>query len=113
MPISNFEPKIREIIDACSNCYKSCVVTMQHCFSLGGEHASHKHINMLKDCAEISKLTETFLLHNSSYSKDIAQLCATICEGCAKECLEMAGDDSQMKSCAEFCTECAELCRQL
>lgn len=113
MPTSNLETKVRECIDACSNCYKSCVVTMQHCHSLGGEHAERKHLTLLKDCAEISKLAETFMLHDSRFIHQISQVCADICDVCAKECLEMAGDDSQMKGCAEYASRCSELCRQM
>jgi hypothetical protein len=106
-----FDPKMQKCIDDCSKCSQSCVMTIAHCLKEGGMHSEPQHINLLKDCAEVCKLSEGYMLRQSENHMAACGLCAEICIKCAKDCEEMAHNDVQMMSCAEDCRRCAESCK--
>jgi hypothetical protein len=98
-------------IEACSDCFKSCARTFKHCLDMGGPHALPKHLNLLKDCMEICKVTEDFLLRDSTHLECVSEECAKICEQCAASCDETDPNDGEMKECAKACRQCAETVR--
>ena len=111
--VIEIDPKLEKCIEDCEQCFKSCASTFKHCLEMGGPHALPKHLNLLKDCMEICKTSEDFMLRDSMHAKCIAEECAKICEQCAESCEEIDPNDAQMKECAETCRDCAESCKDM
>lgn len=105
--------EMQDCISNCMNCHAVCLETISHCLSMGGEHASPKHIGLLQDCAQICATSADFMLRMSDYHPQIFGVCADICESCAKDCESMADGDDFMQRCADACRRCAESCRQM
>lgn len=100
-------------IQNCLDCYSSCLATVPHCLTMGGEHASQSHITTLLECAELCQTSAHLMLVHSSHHYDVCGICAKACEGCAAECEGMANGDQQMLACAETCRRCAKSCQQM
>ena len=116
MSHSNIKPdtaahqKLQACIDACGQCHESCLHTaMTHCLETGGDHVEAGHFSLMMSCAEICQTTSNFMLSGSSFHKDVAAVCATICEACAESCDQIAG----LQECAKTCRECADSCRKM
>ena len=41
---STLTERMRECVEECTGCHNICTETVQHCLSLGGEHASPEHV---------------------------------------------------------------------
>lgn len=104
--------EIQQCIKSCMECSQECMKTMMQCLEKGGDHAEPSHIKQLLDCAEICKLSASFMARDSIYAIRLCDLCAEICDGCAESCEAMA-DDEDMRKCAEVCRKCAEHCRNM
>ena len=104
--------EMQQCIDACLECYASCVSTAQHCLQLGGTHASPEHIRLLDDCAEICRTSAGFMLRGSDHHARTCGVCAEICRACEKSCRSM-GNDEMMQQCADACRRCAESCARM
>ena len=102
---------MRSCIDACRSCHDVCVETLDHCLSIGGDHAEAEHIRSLINCAQICTTTADFLLRGAAAHGDVCGACADVCEACAQSCDKMAG--AEMKRCADQCRRCAESCREM
>jgi hypothetical protein len=100
-----------DCIQNCQDCHKLCLETVQHCLTMGGEHAEAEHIQTLLDCAEICETSANFMLRSSALRARACGVCAEACEQCARECARF--DDAQMKTCADACRRCATTCRQM
>jgi hypothetical protein len=102
---------MEDCIKNCAECYKTCSKIIMYCLEQGGEHASPDHVRLLMDCAEICKLSTSFMLRDSEFAAKLCELCAEVCERCAQDCASM--EDDTMAECAEVCRKCAESCRQM
>lgn len=101
---------VQSCIDACDNCYKTCMQTaMMRCLESGGKHVEAEHFRLMMNCAEICQMSTNFMLSGSRYSSQICTVCAEICEACAGSC-EQLGD---MEDCVNACRDCAESCRNM
>ena len=105
--------EMQRCIQECLNCHSVCTTTVNHCLSMGGEHAQPAHITTLLDCAEICQTSANFMLRTSPLHAHTCGVCAEACTRCADECERMASGDQQMITCAETCRRCAESCRQM
>ena len=99
-------------IEACLQCHVVCTLTIQHCISQGGEHASIEHLGLLQDCAEICLTSAHFMLRGSPWHELTCATCAEVCRACAESC-DQFGDDEAMQQCAETCRHCAEHCAEM
>src|SRR5437870_676303 len=104
---------VRRCADECSSCEDVCAETVNHCLSLGGQHAEPAHITGLLDCAAACGLAANFMLRGSAIHVNACELCADACHRCAESCDRIAGDDALMRRCAEECRRCAESCRTM
>lgn len=103
-------PDMQACIDACLDCYKTCLSeAMGHCLEVGGAHTEKAHFTLMMACAEICRTSAHFMLMGSPDHKAICAACADICERCAQDC-ESLGD---MQECVEACRRCAESCRRM
>lgn len=103
--------KYEECLKACLECLEACNVCFDACLK-------ENHMKMMADCnrlnrecADICAFAAQAMTRNSPFTKQILELCATVCERCAKECSQHDHDHCQR--CAESCRKCAEACRQM
>lgn len=93
---------LHECMEACNHCFDAClkeddVKMMTDC------------IRTDRECADMCAFLEQGVTRNSPFVKELAGVCATICEACGKECQKHDHDHCQ--ECAKACFECAEACR--
>jgi len=105
--------EMHECIHNCRDCHDSCMETVVHCLSRGGEHAAVEHIRTLLDCAQACDTSRDFMLRGSELNPRFCGACAEACERCAESCERIGGDDEVMRNCAEICRKCAESCRAM
>jgi ferredoxin len=103
--------EVRECLEDCIDCFKTCTETLTKSLLIGGKHAKLEHLNLLMDCAKICSANADFILRNSTYYPQTCGITADICDECADMC-ERFKDDF-MKECANACRRCAESCREL
>lgn len=98
---------MQQCIDACLECYRTCLSTaMNHCLEMGGEHVEPKHFRLMMACAEMCRTSAHFMLINTPHHKHTCKECAEICQECADDC-ERIGD---MDECVSACRRCAKSC---
>ncbi len=103
--------EVKECIQDCVDCYRTCTETLTRCLSLGGKHSEGRHINLIIDCSRICNINTDFMLRNSTHYSQTCKVTADICDACANNCEEF--DDDFMKDCASICRKCAESCREM
>lgn len=103
---------MRQCIQDCLDCYRSCYETVPYCSSMGGAHAEADHLRRLADCSDLCRTTAQFMMRGSDWHGKVCAVCAEICERCAEDC-ERFGDDTQMRACADACRRCAQSCREM
>ena len=62
------------------------------------------------DCAEICKITASFVSRGSKHAEHLLNECAEICNACAEEC-EKHSHMEHCRKCARACRSCAEACQ--
>lgn len=102
-----------EAIERALDCYRVTTNCLQHCLSLGGRHADLQHITLMKECAEICRMSAEFLIEKSEFAHDLCGLCAKICDTTADHCQDIAPNDVMMNLCVTACRNCAESCRNM
>src|SRR5687767_13612798 len=65
-------------------------------------------IQLASECAIICSAAAELMSIGSARVKEIARLCAVMCDECAKECSKHM--DDHCMECAEACTACADAC---
>jgi hypothetical protein len=107
MSFNHLEP---DCIEHCTACSQICFsMAMNHCLQMGGKHVEPAHFTLMINCAKVCETCATLQSTNSEFSFHICQLCADICDACAKDC-ERVGD---MDACVTACKRCAESCREM
>ena len=101
---------MQSCIDECQKCHVTCLsMATGFCLLKGGVHATQAHIRTMLDCAQICATTADFMARGSAHHVAICQLCADICDACARSCTGMAG----METCLATCRACAKSCRDM
>lgn len=67
---------MRQCIDNCTACHQTCLRTIQHCLSMGGEHAEPGHIRVIADCTQVSAVSADFMLRASDLHLRTCGVCA-------------------------------------
>ena len=93
----------------CEKCYETCLLTFNYCVAQGGAHIDPNHLMVLRDCIEICRTAEAFLITGSRYHALTCAVCERICKDCAESCLNIQGDNV-MEECASVCMQCSESC---
>ena len=86
-------------IDKGQRCIAHCLVSFQEGDTELADCASKVH-EMQAICNSFSYI----LASNSSYTKDLSQVCAKVCKDCAKECRKHE-KHIECKACAEACDD--------
>jgi hypothetical protein len=103
--------EMRNCIDACLDCHRVCLDTVQNCLVMGGKHAAAEHIRLLLDCAQICQTSADFMIRGSDLHGITCGACAEICEACAEACRSLGGPE--MKACVDACDRCAQSCAMM
>lgn len=93
---------LHECMEACNHCFDAClqeddVQMMAGCIRLD------------RECADMCGYLEQAITRKSPFVKELASVCAIICEACAAECEKH--DHEHCQQCAKACFDCAEACR--
>jgi len=95
-------------ISACNDCATAC----GHCFAhMAAKDSMNACPACCIECAALCRLCADAIARHSPFAKQLCQLCADVCDWCAKEC--GAHDMTHCKQCAEACRTCAEACRKM
>ncbi|MBI4044982.1 MAG: four-helix bundle copper-binding protein [Candidatus Diapherotrites archaeon] len=103
--------EMKDCIDKCMKCARTCDETIVHCLEMGGAHAEKKHVLLLVDCARVCKTAAKLLMHDSEFHPLQCGVCERICRACADECMRF--EESFMRDCARICGECADSCKKM
>ncbi|MCA1023678.1 four-helix bundle copper-binding protein [Halobacillus litoralis] len=95
---------LHECMEACNHCYDAClqednVKEMAECIRLD------------RECADICGYLEQSLERGTLFAKELANVCAQICEACGNECKKHDHDHCQ--KCADACFKCADACKSI
>ena len=103
--------KNKELLEALSNCAAECHHCAVACLQEQDTKMLERCIRLDLDCAEICKLTASFVARDSEYANYLLKECGEICEACAQECEKHAAHGMEhCRTCAEACRQCAEAC---
>lgn len=104
--------KWQSCIDACMRCAESC----EYCATCD---LQENNLKMMINCAQTNRACASvcwtsaqLMSMDSEFSKQFCNLCADICDACAKEC-ERHTDMDHCQQCAQSCRKCADECRRM
>jgi hypothetical protein len=96
----------------CVACALACEQTIEHCLGRGAEYSAQDQIRLLRDCADLCRLSGELIVRRSIHSTRLCTLCAEACSACERWCANFGGD-AQMKACVAACRACANSCRRI
>ncbi|HET6346557.1 MAG TPA: four-helix bundle copper-binding protein [Myxococcota bacterium] len=99
-------------LEDCLSCEQTCLATLQHCLTAGGDHLHGDHLQAMMACAQVCKVSAALITARSPLSEKQCEVCEAACDACAKSC-EQAPADAQMQACIEACKVCATRCRDM
>lgn len=102
---------MQSCIEACTECHRVCLETVDHCLRMGGQHADPGHVRTLLDCADVCRTSADFMTRDSEYHGIVCAACAEICQACAESCERLGG--AKMDRCAQVCRRCADSCARM
>jgi hypothetical protein len=76
---------MQRCIQECERCHDTCVQVIGYCLHRGGRHADPNHIATLLDCADMCATSANLLVRDSPRHRRTCEICAEVCDGCAKE----------------------------
>lgn len=103
------QPTSQMVLPVVQHCEVVCEYT--HTVILGRQdvHMRTQQLQLLRDCADVCTLTAKLIARCSAFAREMAALCAQVCEVCGNHCLRHQDQDSQY--CGRVCCHCAEVCR--
>lgn len=105
--------EINQCITTCFDCASICVETINHCLTMGGEHATAAHILLMQTCSEICTVNANAMLRGTQAHMATCRACAEVCRQCAESCERLAGNDETLARCAAACRRCADSCNSM
>lgn len=105
------EELTRACILACQKCAALCEQCAVSCSLSPRVTSLSKPLELSIYCADMCRLTATFLQRGELQSVRLCALCSEIAEICAAEC--DLHNEAACRSCALACRECVEECRKL
>lgn len=103
------QPYQQQLLMTIQGCEEVCEMMTTYVANRPDVSSRVKQLSYLRDCADICTLTAKYIARDSDFSKNIADLCAYICEMCGKECAKYS--DPQSQNCAKVCMNCAKECK--
>lgn len=105
------EEKHQELLHVLHECMTKCNECFDACLKEDDVKMMAKCIRLDRECADMCAYLEQAITRNSPFVKELAGVCATICEACGEECAKHSHEHCQR--CAKACFECAEACRKV
>ena len=102
--------KNKELIATLAECAATCNFCAVSCLQEDDVKMMEKCIRTDLDCASVCKMAIEYLSRDSTYSREVLDLCARICRDCGDECAKHKHDHCQ--ACAEACRKCEQACQQ-
>ncbi|MES2330729.1 MAG: four-helix bundle copper-binding protein [Bacteroidota bacterium] len=102
----------QELLDQLNNCAALCNHCATACLEEDDVKMMARCIKLDTDCAEMCRVTASFVARGSEHAPHLLRECAEICAACAEECEKHAGME-HCRECAESCRACAEACASL
>ena len=107
--------KHQALIDKALHCVNRGEVCVNHCIAelstgkTGLKDCLATVSAMLPMCASLAKLAAL----DTPRLKEIAKVCAAVCDDCEKECRKHETHHEICKACAESCADCIKACKAL
>lgn len=116
MVLSDSLSNLDHLSDEARDCVENCLEATEVCEwcadqCIDEEGGMENCIRLCRDVADVASLHARFMARNSSYSVDLAAVCAELCDECAEECAQHDADHCQV--CADVLRECADSCRSM
>jgi hypothetical protein len=103
---------MQRCIEECQKCHDVCLQAVAHGLRQGGHYVEATHIMALLDCVDMCATSVNFMLRESARHRRTCELCAEVCDACARSCAGFH-DDDEMRRCEAECHRCAESCREM
>ena len=100
---------MKACIEACAACHEACTELTAKLRMQGSGDAAQ--IGALLDCAELCRLTASFVARDSPLHAMTSALCAESCHRAARDC-ERLGDEG-VRRVADICRRTADRCRRI
>lgn len=104
--------KYKECIDICNECAVICESCVADCLNEEDVTEMAACIALARSCADICRMTATWMARDSEFTRQICALCIEVCQACGDEFAQFAELD-YCHECAEVCYSCAEFCREM
>lgn len=101
---------IPHIVEVIQHCEAVCEYTGNAILSGREAYTRQKQLKLLRDCADICAETAKYISRYSKFDKQLAYLCAKICEKCGHHCL--MHPDALSQQCGRICLHCTKECRE-
>lgn len=98
-------------ITAINDCAVWCDICAAACLNEGDIEAMRECIRSSLDCAEVCRLTSSYLGRHSEMIKIMCKACAEICARCAAHC--ETHDTEHCRACAKACRKAQEECEAI
>jgi len=98
----------RVCIQACQDCAAICRHCAISCIAEPQPGRFAECIQHTLECSAICTATAQIMSLNGSKIKELAKLCAAICDECAEHCSMF--EEPHCQECAELCRKCADAC---
>jgi hypothetical protein len=105
-------PAMRQCARECLDAAMAFTEWEAACLETDGARADAAILAMVKDCAEMCRLTAESTLRGSACRGMIAHAAALACTRCAEDCVRSGGDRS-LQRCADGCVWAAAACRRI
>ncbi|MBB5917833.1 hypothetical protein BJY24_006745 [Nocardia transvalensis] len=80
------DPIVQSAINHLLGCHRRCAHQIRESLDRGGEHATAHHIDTLRDCADLCRLTGDLLDRGSEWAARQCELTARVCTDTAERC---------------------------
>ena len=109
-PVSpHLSDEMKACVDACVACHEACMeMTAKLRMQGPGDEGQ---IGALLDCAELCRLTGSFVARDSALHAMAGALCAESCLRAARDCERL--EDDAVRRVAEICRRTADQCRRV
>lgn len=101
------------VIDDLMHAYRVCHQTAAYCIDNGDEIATLERLKAFDDCAEVNLTLANFLLRGSEHAVDLARVCITVSEACAKAIEDVEHHDPQLRAAYAVCRRARGACLEL
>lgn len=101
----------QELLQALHECMMACNYCYNACLQEEDFHMMAECIRLDRECADFCGYLEQAIARGTPFLRELAAVCAAICEACGNVCKQHAHEHCQ--ACADACFACAEACRQV